>query len=563
MSIPLWAQSLTLILLASLFSGKPTFGNNLNQEVLEFPIDYNVPIYLRDFSSRRDVHFRTTSYGNTKLRVLVNETDSEEKSQIFLQNDDLAGNGGATTVSPVSINADGQFVYEVTLKGKGVYHLIPSKTQKRWEVRCLAQCGRKEVTLGDVVKKLNRSELNYFSDKISHYLRIKLPQNEMSRSLIKRLVALIANQEEGPLSRFPTLPPIFRVSEHRNLITLALKGREGVIETELPGSWSEVVKYFEVTGRPQPEPISPETPNIGYGHFISQSIPLSMVAQNYALSRVMTKLAEQKGYEVKFPNIEGKTTLVKSLEDFIQVLWRTGHHIQLRDERTFANFLSFTYGEKYIRWPVWFKTQVLDSQKEELFFPSPHSQFVWQITGPTVNARVNFFLGINGVAFFPKFDEERPQWTGFKSKFQIFDESSKDRDLILKATIIAGKYLRRIRHESEQYAKDYPSDGYGFTGICNDSSAVIERAISQTTTFFPLFRAPKLNEESRVRDGLDDIFNELPRDIIPLNEQSLNPESEKLFYRRMIDMVSLPYDPNMIWDEKFFEQLNDLKAMAY
>ena len=385
----------------------------------------------------------------------------------------------------------------------------------------------------------------------------------MSRNLIKRLVALIANQEEGPLSRFPTLPPIFRVSEHRNLITLALKGREGVIETELPGSWSEVVKYFEVTSRPQPEPISPETPNIGYGHFISQSIPLSMVAQNYALSRVMTKLAEQKGYEVKFPNIEGKTTLVKSLEDFIQVLWRTGHHIQLRDERTFANFLSFTYGEKYIRWPVWFKTQVLDSQKEELFFPSPHSQFVWQITGPTVNARVNFFLGINGVAFFPKFDEERPQWTGFKSKFQIFDESRKDRDLILKATIIAGKYLRRIRHESEQYAKDYPSDGYGFTGICNDSSAVIERAISETTTFFPLFRAPKLNEESRVRDGLDDIFNELPRDIIPLNEQSLNPESEKLFYRRMIDMVSLPYDPNMIWDEKFFEQLNDLKAMAY
>lgn len=562
MSIPLWAQSLTLILLASLFSGRLAFGNSSNHDFLEFPLDYSVTISIRDFSASPQVYFRTTSYGNTKLRVLVKENSEEGNSTILVRSAQTPGRELETQLTPIDRSGLGQAVYEVLLKNSGPYFLVPSKSHESWEVQCLAQCGRKEVTLGQVIKKLNPTELDYFSEKMSRYLKVKLPQNEFSRSLIKRLIALIANKQEGPFSRFPTLPAIFRVSEHRNLITMATKGREGVIEKDLPSVWSEVVKYFEVNERPQPEPISPETPNIGYGHFVSESIPLPMVAQNYALSRVMTKLAEQKGYEVKFPTASGKTLTMKSVEDFIQGLWKTGHHIQLRDERTFANFLSFTYGEKYIRWPVWFQTQVQDLNNEDLLFPSPHSQFVWQVTGPTVNARVNFFLGINGVAFFPKFDEERPQWTGFKSKSQILDNTSTNRELILKATQTAAKYLRRIRNEAEVYASDFPSDGYGFTGICNDSSAVVERAISDTTTFFPLFRAPKLNEESRVRDGLDEIFNLLPKDIVPLNDQQLSAVGRKQLYQRMVDMVSLPYDPRLNWDEKFFEQLQDLKEMA-
>lgn len=565
MSIPLWAQSLTLILLASLFSGRPSLGNDITtheKEIIEFPIDFNLPLNLRDFSTKHQIYYRVFSFGNTRLRIWVTSDTEEIKSQIKVQPADRLNDADLIDYEPKSSSVEGQTVYEILLKKPGSYFLIPPENHEKWEVSCLASCGRKEVSIGQLVSKLNSSELKYFSEKMSRYLKIKLPENTLSLKLIKKLVSLFLEKEEDALSRFPSLPAIFKVDEHRNLISLGLKRRGTSTEDNIPQSWREVVKYFEVSERPQPEPISPEIPNIGYGHFVSESVPIKMVAQNYALSSVMTQLAEQKGYELKFPLGSGKFATVKSLEDFIRVLWKTGHHVQIRDERSFANFLSFTYGEKYIRWPVWFKTQVLDNQNEELILPSPHSQFVWQITGPELNARVNFFLGISGVAFFPKLDEERPQWTGFKTKLQIFDSSKANRETILKATETAGKYMRRVRLESKLLGKDSPADGYGFTGICNDSSAVIERAISGKTSFFPLFRSPKLNGSSRTEDGLDEIFMALPKDIIPLEDQKLSSEEARQLYLRMIDMISLPYDPNMVWDKKFFEQFERLKEMA-
>ena len=570
MITPINFKTFVSLLLALVLTSGELWGED-SIKSLEFPLDFNLPLFLKNFPETQQLQYRYHSFGNTKLKVLVTSNhlteDSETSSAIdvrFIYSQDHQE--PLDSIYPTSTQADGTLVYEINLKKAGDYLLIPTKDQQKWFVSCLSSCGRKEITVGQFVNQMSSEELAFFSEKLERFLKFRLNENESSLYLIKKIVAYLDQKKEGPFSRFPTLPPVFKLNDYRKLLSMAagkMDRRSGNgDEVELAEQWREVVKSFESNERPEPSPISEETPHIRYGHFVSSSVSLKMVAQNNALAAVMNKLAEQKGYKLKIPIFKGKNISVSSLDEFLDALWKTNHHVEVRDERSFANFLSFTSGEKYIRWPVWFKTQVFDKKNEELIFPSPHSQFVWQITGPEINARVNFFLGISGVGFFPKFDEERPQWNGFRSKYQMTDDTLKNRTQIRQATYNAEAYLRRVRQEAKLYAEDYPADGYGFVGICNDSSSVIESAFSDVPTFYPLFRSPKLFHESRVDDKLGSALSILPNDSLPIQERVSTEDERRQFYSRMLEMVSYPYDPKLVWDEKFFQQVEKLKELS-
>lgn len=569
MTIPFKFKTAFLLFLGFVFNSK-LYGVEDSINPVEFPLDFTLPLFLKNFPENRQLKYRYHSFGNTKLKVLVTsnrpEEENENLSPIEIR---LASSEGyeefLESSYPAESGENGASVYEINLKKAGDYILIPAKDQERWKVLCLSGCGRKEITVGQFINQMNSEEFAFFSEKLERFLKIQLNENESSLHIIKKILAFLADKKEGPFSRFPTLPPVFKLNDYRKLLSMAagkMDRRTGSGEgNELSSDWREVVKGFEPSDSLELQPIAAELPNIRYGHFISRSVPLKMIAQNNALSAVMNKLAEQKGYRLKFPNSKGKSISVTTLDGFLEALWKTDHHVEIRDERSFANFLSFTSGEKYIRWPVWFKTQVFDKNNEELIFPSPHSQFVWQITGPEINARVNFFLGISGVGFFPKFDEERPQWNGLRSKYQMTDDNAENRALIREATYNAEAYLRRVRQESKLYAEGYPADGYGFVGICNDSSSVIESAFSENATFYPLFRSPKLSHQSRIEDKLGSILSLLPNDSLPIEGNVSIGEERRQFYGRMLEMVSYPYDPNFIWDKKFFEQVETLKAL--
>ncbi|MSP19643.1 MAG: hypothetical protein EXR74_08740 [Bdellovibrionales bacterium] len=562
----LFKQSFIFIIFALSFSA--AFANSTDMFTrgeVEFPLDFNLQLNLKSFAPDTQLKYRYHSFGNTRLKIVMqlasSEIDSRENLSIEVTPEILNNNSSTLILYPKKSHIAGEFTYELFLKQPGTYWLLPSKSQKTWKVSCLAGCGRKEVSINELVSSLNSEEKTYFIQKITKFLRLKFPQIEGSELIVEKLITGITEQGLNSSERFPILPPIFELNDYRKLLLLVL-GKDNNYDTNnLPGSWSEIIEQFTFNSRPQPKPVTPELPNIKYGHFISESVPLKMVTQNYAVAAVMTKLAEQNGYSLRFPTAHGSFVTVTNLEEFLQVLWHTGHHIELRDDRTFANFISFTYGEQYIRWPVWFHTAVVNEQNEELIFPAPHSQFVWQITGPIVNARVNFFLGIYGLNFFPKLDEERPQWTGFTSKIQITDETLSSKASIKKATHRAGVYLRRVRQEAALYSKDYPIDGYGFIGICNDSSAIVESAISETTSFYPLFRSAQLGELSKVYDGLEGILSRLPNDSVPIGKQGLNREESSVFFSRILNMVSYPYDPNFRWNETFFQQVERLRSV--
>ncbi len=559
------AYRLFIFAFTFVLSGSLLWADSLDrgEPKLQFPLDFNLVLNQKNFPEDIQVSYRYHSFGNTRLKIKVVPSkdfiDESKTSHILIKKESDHKERFFKEVSPGASSSKKQLIYHVELEKSGNYLLVVPKSHDLWNVECVAGCGRPELSLAEFIRGLQPEELRVFSEKLTQFLKLNTVPGEEMQKLVSQVTQVLSKKDGKALARFPTLPSVNQLNLLRPYLSKFIgKKKAGSENSLLPAQWEDVIASNEFTSYPKLQAVDPKLPNIGYGHFVSESVPLKMMAQNLALSSVMTALAEQKGYELSFPFEGNERMKVTQLNEFLELLWATGHHIELRDERTFANFLSYARGEKYIRWPVWFKTQIQSMSGDELLLPAPHSQFVWQVTGPVVNARVNFFLGISGVGFFPKFDEERPQWTGLAHRFQIFDNSPQNRAIIKKATRYAELYLRRIRKEAQLYAKDYPSDGYAYVGICNDSSAVIESAISSEVSFFPLFRSPQLFKVPKIYDGLEDILESLPQDSQPIKAQIRGTREEEDYYRRIMSMVSYPYDPNYLWDEKFFEQIQEL-----
>ena len=219
--------------------------------------------------------------------------------------------------------------------------------------------------------------------------------------------------------------------------------------------------------------------------------------------------------------------------ELAQALLDAGHTIEARNERTYANFLSLTFGDVNVRWPVWLDTGATLPSGDNLVVPMGHSHHAWRISGPDVNARVMFYLGISGAAFFAQTDV-RPAWTG-----ETLAPASND----VAATFDwAARYLARNRAERTTVAAGLPADGYGYVGVCNDSNAVIEYATLGTITAFPLLRAASLDTQAPLGDGLDDILHTLPHDA-----DALAPDA----IRRVAAMTPKRCD----WDARLDAQL--------
>ena len=142
--------------------------------------------------------------------------------------------------------------------------------------------------------------------------------------------------------------------------------------------------------------------------------------------------------------------------------------------------------------------------------PVGHSHHAFRISGPLVNARVMFYLGISGAAFFAQ-TSVRPAWTGDVAR-DVTSTANGGATTVLQALDVAASYLRRNRVERATVAAGLPADGYGVVGVCNDSNATVEYVTRGTITTFPLLRAASLDSAPALGDGLDEAVRALPHD---------------------------------------------------
>ncbi len=505
---------------------------------VDIALDHRVPAY------------RVESYGGTKLAVDLVGQDSDAH---LVVEGPLAGAGDEIAVGAGTVVAEigGRDAHlELELTAPGVYRILAGSEDSLGEgkpatgsftlsVTCSAACYRPQLDQAGFVRLLQQQGGTALSDYAKAELAKVVPDAQTAQALGAQLDQILADPQLAGLDRFPliALSSIATLRPALGAIPASTPDPDRVVTGDLQQLLGDCTP-----DRSLPADVDPRLPGVKYGQFPSTTLSPCQFAHAGKLAQVLTSLAAQNGSSVTF---QGQT--ITTVRDLFAALIASGHTIEVRNERMYANFLSMMVGDRDLIWPVWLDTGIQLSSGDSFTIPVGHSHHAWRITGPIVDTRVTFFLGISGAGFFGQTDS-RPAWSG-----TIAGYTSTDSDLVLATADAAAEYLRRNRVERTTVAAGMPADGYGYVGVCNDSNTTVEYATRGTISAFPLLRAKALDAEADLGDGLDDVVRTLPKD----GDGLVDPHDA---LRRAVAMQPFPDGSPLLWDAVLGAQIATARA---
>jgi hypothetical protein len=207
----------------------------------------------------------------------------------------------------------------------------------------------------------------------------------------------------------------------------------------------------------------------------------AMHADSARLADVLNRLARGAGsYRVKTP-----WGVAQTPEQIIDFLAASGHDIDVRDGRYFANFGDLIYHGRDVLTPFWMDTLiVVPGTRRSLLVPAGHAQHELWVKGARVNVDIALYFGIDGKAVFRPIDTKDQAWVMGRAAHDY--RGSAAREVIRLAGLIVAMY-DRIQKKNSQMA----FNGYYELGVCNEVSAMIEMKMQGETTLYPLPHDPK------------------------------------------------------------------------
>lgn len=501
---------------------------------------------------------RVESYGNTILEL---ELSGKQSSAMLRVKGPLPGDGDDLSPDsiagvPVVAEASGSPArLTVNLAQPGVYNVLArehaSASDQELELTsaCKQSCFRQAINQRQMLTLLDEAgKLDQVVQLFGAQLNELVADPETRKQLLAKLSAIIKQSAtwEG-LERFPTIPlkqlgllrPVLIEGSGSGAPQPSTATKPEVITGEL----SALLGPCDGVPRASPKPVHPSMPEIARGHFPNRALTRCQVSRSVSLAKILTSLAADNGSCVE---VQSKTATTP--RQLFELLIETGHRVLVRNERTYANFIALTLAGMDVIWPVWIDTGIQLSDGSSLTIPTGHSHHAWRVAGPLVDTRVTFYLGIDGVAFFSQ-TQARPGWTGMAIEhLASTEEGQHEHETVLKSLDLAAAVQRRLHKERDLYAPKMPADGYGFLGVCNDSTAVIEHAAWQTITTFPLVRSASLKEKPQLGDGLDSTLQALPSDT-----DAPAPRQDAL--RRILSMSPHHPDSYLVVDDLLRAQL--------
>lgn len=221
-----------------------------------------------------------------------------------------------------------------------------------------------------------------------------------------------------------------------------------------------------------------------------------------------------------------------SLEAFARQLQADGYEVQVTFEQRIANFSNLktvvpgSSPPQYldVPAPLMVKTGLKDALGKEAVVPAVHSEMIVSIKGgpdakgPKFDADLKFYQGTSGTGFFPCNVHAEPSWCGRVNQGTVTGADA------LKAIAVAGAFTDVVNTTAK--AMNLYADGYGVTGVCNDSVAVVQQAVTGKATQYPLLMRDEvlygaLKERLSDADKSDDpayrairkAMRELPTDL--------------------------------------------------
>lgn len=535
------------------------------------PIDGTVPA------------FRVESFGDTVLELRVNrvgldaptpEAEEAGAPHLIVQGpfedpdatpaeysiwDDLshdywqtASNNGYFTGYGITVRLPTPGLYRVIVATTGAFQrgLVPDQ-QLVLKNRCRDNCFREAISARTFVEGLRGSgQLEKLTALAEAKLAEMLPAGPLRDALAAQLKGIIADGDLRGIERFPTLP-LRALAGLRPLLGLAPPSAPRP-EKVVSGNLRQQLGACDGARR-QPTPLSEAMPTVRRGHFADLALTPCQATHSERLAQLLTSLAADNGSALRY---DGKT--ISTPRELFEALLSSGHSIEVRNERVYANFIGLVArdgsgADVDVVWPAWLDTGVELADGRSLTVPMGHSHHAWRISGKHVNARVMFYLGVDGAGFWAQ-TQGRPAWTGLKVRYAAAsDESDEAIANVLKTVEVASAYLRRIHVERATHAAKLPADGYGYLGVCNDSTAVIEHQTWGTITTFPLVRAAELDQAAPLSDGLDATLAALPHDadVAPARAEAL---------RRIFEMTPFSVTSTYLVDDELRSQLQTAKA---
>jgi len=248
------------------------------------------------------------------------------------------------------------------------------------------------------------------------------------------------------------------------------------------------------------------TPGLWQGDIASDISP-EKAKSNMVTAEALDRLADNADlkpadqFRVKY----GDKTYSR-LDSFLKALVADGHTIEARVEHRVANFADLKTKGPDGAWldvpaALMVKTGVFKGEQEALV-PTVHSELIFSIKkgpntkGPGIDADVKWYQGISGTGFFPCDLAKSPSWCGKAVADTFTGEKA------LEAAQLAGQFSDVINAAASTLK--LAVGGYGATGVCNDSVAVIQQLMAGRTTAYPLLMrdetlAPEL--EKRKHDA--------------------------------------------------------------
>lgn len=239
---------------------------------------------------------------------------------------------------------------------------------------------------------------------------------------------------------------------------------------------------------------------------VPSSLPDDQARRNMVLAEVFDRLAENASAKPadRFTlTFRGHT--VTTLPGLLKVLEQEGYTLEGEVAHRIADFAALKIQQNGVILDVpaavMVRTGRCDAQGQEAVLPSVHSELVLRIRngpqaqGPNLEANLKWYQGVPNTGFFACDLMRKSTWTG-----TVVTERY-DHAKTMRAAVLAGTLSNVINDVA--LAAGLAMNGYGVTGVCNDSVAVIQQALSGRVTAYPLFMRDAVLEPEMQRRRSD------------------------------------------------------------
>ncbi|MEZ4814147.1 MAG: hypothetical protein R3A80_02935 [Bdellovibrionota bacterium] len=407
-----------------------------------------------------------------------------------------------------------------------------------------------ELSFPEFLKAVSKDEPNMTSliEKVFSQL---LGRDYLTSEQLQKISYVIQTKDFEKFQRFPTLT----LSDLRKIQGLKkIDAEEASIASAPIKDALENIFSSECSEKlPEAKIVVASIPDLKGGNAQDPDASDCKVDRSIKLARLLSSLIRNDGSEVTYQN-----NVLRTPEDLMRALLSSGHHVVMTNEKNYADFNGWSYKGKAVRTPLWIDTEVDLDTGERLVIPAGHSALVFRVTGGDLiqEAQVSFYFGTLGVNFYPDV-ELRPKWNESKVFYAVDSLDVRQRDEILAALDVIGRYSERHILEIKTLGP-LPMQGYGYLGVCNDSVAVVELLTHSKNmdlskiSAFPLGRAKELNQKLDITDDLSEAFALLPKDL------DVVPERADLL-RRVLRMNPFGRDYEKFFDPDLARQIQQVE----